>query len=56
MQAYVPVEIIWNWAQKKYKPRKYKLAVEYLIRSGLVLFTCEYLEGILRRRNRDLNA
>lgn len=46
LQAYVPVDIVWNTYLKKKVKKWDKVIMEYVIRIFIVLLTCEYIINI----------
>lgn len=45
LQAYVPIEIIWNtYLKTKLEQSNKKLLIEYIMRTVIVILTCESLE------------
>lgn len=49
LQAYVPIEIIWNtYLKTKLEQSNKKLLIEYIMRTVIVIITCESLEQELK--------
>lgn len=46
LQAYVPVDIVWNTYLKKKVKKWDKVIMEYVIRISIVLLTCEYIINV----------
>lgn len=42
IQAYVPVEILWPYVERRFRPLKHPVAAELGFRTAIVLFTCTY--------------
>lgn len=48
IQAYVPVEMIWPWIERRFRPLRNPVAAEIAFRSAIVLFTFLLAESIPR--------
>lgn len=57
IQCYVAIDILWNdYISTLLEKYRYKVLWEYVVRTVIILITCEYTRRFLRQLSKDLSA